>query len=425
MYKCPLCNQEVDKQLYEKITGLWEERRRVEAELKLKAERLIERERKLRESFAEQKKNIATQERKKYQSRLSEQRQALLAQVQKEKRALIVERRGLAAEYNKKLADETKKIVTLQKAHFQEQHDKLKQRFEESAKIRFEREKAKIEVEKARLEKKDRIQTNRYSMLNKQYAALQSSSSKELEKRNLKIQSLEEQIKLSQTPQVLGLLEENIFLNKLQEMFPSDRFDHTGKGGDIVHHILENKKEAGLIVYELKKVGKFSTAHIEQAYLAKQQRKADYGILVTNAKRNSRDSGFSISKGVIIIHPAGALVLVSILRDHAITVSHLKLSKEKREATINAVLEYIQSPTFKNAIDSVIQDTVELYDHMKKEVKEHISNWEFRLSKYRNIHSQAERIESKVVNLLAVDNNLQPIQKQLDIKPIELPPEIV
>ena len=424
MYRCPLCNQEVDKLLYEKITGLWKERQRLEADLKLKAKNLSEREQKLRASFALQKKNITTKEREKYQILLTEQRRALAVKVEKERNALIAERRNLAAEYNKKIANETKKIITIQKAHYKEQHDKFKQQFEQSASKKFEQEKEKIESAKLRLEKEKHLQTNRYIMLNKQFAALQSSSGKELEKRNRRIESLEQQIKSNQTPQVLGLLEEGIFLGKLQELFPHDKFDHPGKGGDIIHHIIENTKEIGLIVYELKKVNKFSPAHIEQAYSAKQQRRADYGILVTNAKRNAKDSGFSISKSIIIIHPAGALVLVGIIRDHLITMSRLKLSKQKREATINAVLDYIQSPTFKNGIDSVIQDTIELYTDLQKEVKEHLNTWAFRFNKYRNINSQANRIESRVINLLITEKNPQEVQKYIDIKPIELPSEI-
>ena len=145
MYRCPLCNQEVDKELYEKITGLWEERHRVEAELRQRASKLVEREKKLRESFALQKKDITAQEREKYHIRLSEQKQVLLAKLEKEKAALATERRSLAAEYNKKIADETKKIIATQRAHIKEQHDKFKQQFEQSANKRFEKEKIKIE----------------------------------------------------------------------------------------------------------------------------------------------------------------------------------------------------------------------------------------------------------------------------------------
>jgi len=89
-----------------------------------------------------------------------------------------------------------------------------------------------------------------------------------------------------------------------------------------------------------------------------------------------------VEKKVIIIHPAGTLALVSILRDQLISLSKLKLSVGKRKQAIEGVLEYIQSPKFKNSIQSIIMDTEELYSHLEKEVKVHLKEWEFRLSKY-------------------------------------------
>jgi hypothetical protein len=424
MFRCPLCNQEVEKELYEKITGLWTARQKVEEEFKRKAARLDEREQKLRASFAEEKKKFVTQERKRFQGLLSEQKKALLVKVQEEKKELLIERKNLTVEFNKKLAAETKKIIDSQKIHLKEQHDKLKLQFDLIAKSRIEKENAKLQIEKERIAKDERLQANRYNQLNRQFSALQSSSTKELQKNERKIRLLQEQIKKNQTPQVLGLLEENVFLDKLLESFPNDKFDHPGKGGDIIHHIIENKKEIGLIVYELKKVGKFSPAHVEQAYEAKQQRNADYGILVTNAKRNATDIGFSVSKGILIIHPTGAIVLISILRDNLVSISRLKLTKAKREATIDAVLEYVQGPVFKNSIDGVIQDSIDLYNHLQKEVKDHIGNWELRYNKYRSICEQAGLVRNRVVYLLDTKNKPLPGQEAIEIKPIELPAEI-
>lgn len=423
-YRCPLCSQEVKKEIYDRITGLWKERQRVEAELRQKAKRLLERENTLKEAFAREKKRIAAQQRSRYESRLALQKRRVMEQVRQQRKVLAEERRGLAAEFDKKLAAETKRIAEIQKERLKGEHERLKARFEQSSRRRIEREKKRLQAEKARIARSEKLQVNRYQMLNKQYAALQASSAREVEKRNRKIQSLEEQIKKNQTPQVLGLLEEGNFLAKLKEMFPRDTFEHTGKGGDIVHHVVESGTDVGIIVYELKRVGTFSNAHVEQAFQARQQRKADYGILVTNAKRNAKDTGFSISKGIIVIHPAGALVLVSILRNHIIAISRLRLSKEKRTATVNAVLNYIQSPTFKNGIDGVIQDTVELYNHMKKEVKDHLGSWELRLGKYRSIYSQAQTIETRVVNLIAEGRVPRIEPKELQIRPIELPSEI-
>jgi len=101
----------------------------------------------------------------------------------------------------------------------------------------------------------------------------------------------------------------------------------------------------------------------------------------------------------------------------------LKLSKAKREKTINAVLEYIQSPAFRNSIENIMQDTKDLYDRLTKEVKDHLKTWEFRLEKYRNIHSKAYAIENKAVKLLA-DKDKKSIAVEREITAIDLPSAI-
>lgn len=236
----------------------------------------------------------------------------------------------------------------------------------------------------------------------------------------MKIKSLEEQVQKNQTPQVLGLLEEVVFLKRLKEEYPTDTFDHTGKGGDIIQHVLVNRTEVGKIVFELKKVATFNMEHITQAFEAKQQRNADYAILVTNAKRKGEDFGFSVQKGVIIIHPAGALSLVSIIRKHIIDISKLKLVGGKRSLAIAAVMEYVQSASFKNGIENIIIDTMDLYNRLKKEVKDHIHTWEMRIDKYRNIHSNATIIGDRIINITAPDSKHKKSITE-DISEIQLP----
>lgn len=145
--------------------------------------------------------------------------------------------------------------------------------------------------------------------------------------------------------------------------------------------------------------------------------------MVTNAKRSKDDAGFSVSKNVIIIHPAAVMVLVTILRDHLMTVSRLKLSVEQRKQTVQAVLEYIQSANFKNSIDTIIQDTLDLYDDLKKEVEKHAKTWEFRLDKYRGIYAKTNHIQSKVVYLMEDDENRKKLLPAKMVA-ISLPTEI-
>ncbi len=405
-FKCPLCEQEVTKALYEKITGIWKDKEKQVAALRRK-------EKEMKAAFDLEKKKITQQEKNKYAKQILEQKQKL----NKEILAIKKEKNKLESDFKKKIAFETNKILKNEQVKQKQLESDLKNKFGRMASERIKKENDKILKEK-------KLQQNRYDQLNKQFKSMQNKNESDLIKAKSKIKSLEEQIKKNQTPQVLGLLEENVFLKKLQNEFPSDKFDHTGKGGDIVHYIYEKDNQIGVIVYELKKVAKFDLSHISQAYKAKQDRKADYALLVTNAKRNKDDFGFSVQKGVIIIHPAGAIILVSLLRDNVISISKLKLSSEKRSQAINAVLEYIQGPVFKNGLENIIEDTIDLYNCLKKEVKSHITSWEERLEKYRNINQQANKIESKVVNILVKDDYSKKLITSEEIISIDLPNKI-
>jgi hypothetical protein len=147
--------------------------------------------------------------------------------------------------------------------------------------------------------------------------------------------------------------------------------------------------------------------------------------LFTNAKRSKNDFGFSVTKGVIIIHPAGALTIIAILREQLVTISKLKLSNKQREEATKAVLEYIHSPAFKNSIESIIENTIELYDSMKKEVKDHINTWQDRLNRYNDINIKAIAIENRVVKLIAPNGEVKKrLIKDSRITPIGLPAEI-
>jgi len=411
-YYCPLCEQEVSKTIYEKITGIWKEKEKRLVELKLKEKKILKREKKLRKEFEDEKKKISAVEQAKWEKELLKQKSSfdmaikkekkeLLKQkssfdmaIKKEKEAIRKEKQSIKRDFEKKLSTEINRIKRLEQLNKIE----LKRKFKNESNIIIEREQKKLQREKKRLEKSDRDQMNKYNMLNKQFISMRKQSDK-------KIKSLEEQIRKNQTPQVLGLLEEKIFLDKLKKMFSKDKFEHTGRGGDIVHYVINRGKEIGVIVYELKKVMTFNNKHIDQTLRAKQQRNADYGMLVTNAKRPKDNFGFLVEKGVIIIHPAGILVLVSILRDHLVTLSKLKLTRERRDQAVADVLNYIQSPSFKNSIERIIIDTEELYLDLQKEVKGHLRTWELRLSKYRSIHSGAIKIENNVVKLLSRDEN--------------------
>jgi hypothetical protein len=411
--------------LFEKITGVWEEKEKRLQALKIKEKELKQRELNLVKKFEEDKKRLAVSMGAKFKADLDLKIKVVQQSARKEQEKLKKEKLALEKSFKKELATEMNRLLDLERRKQQHLLVDLKNKFEKQASQKIEKSKRDLQKDKEVFEREKKVQSNKYNQLNRQFSALQTRNTQEIQKRESKILQLQEQLRLNKTPSELGFANEKEMLKALQEKFSADKFDHTGKGGDIVHYVLDGKKEIGVIVYELKKVTNFSNSHIQQALTAKQQRNADYAILVTNAKRSKTDFGFSVAKGVIIIHPAGALTMISILREHLVTISKLKLSNKQREEATKAVLEYIHSPAFRNSIESIIDNTVELHTSMKKEVKEHISIWKDRINRYNDINIKAVAVENRVVNLIAPNGEVRKrLIKDSRITPIELPAEI-
>jgi len=373
-FYCPLCKQEVTRAVFERITGIWQEKEKRLSALRARERALQQREEKLSRRFAEEKKRIAGRARLHLREALAKKTKAYSESLRRQRLVLSRERASILAGYERKLASETNRILANEKSRQARLRLQLRQRIEAQSRRKIEEANRALEKDKASFEQTKRLQANRFNQLNRR----------------------------NETPQVLGLLNEMEMLQVLKARFPADSFDHPGKRGDIVHHVMSANREIGVMVYELKKVSHFNKEHITQAYNAKQQRSADYALLITNAKRAKDDFGFFVAKGVIVIHPAGAITIISILRDHLIAISKLQLTGRQRDETVKAVIEYIQSPSFKNSIESIIEQTVELYGSLKKEVREHVHVWQDRLQRYNDINSKAYSVENKVIKLFTL-----------------------
>lgn len=411
MYNCPLCKQEVTKELYEKITGLWSAKEKALKDLKEKEKQIARKfEAKLKQLTS---KSISDQARQKKQF------ESLLLKKQQEAEK---KRKQIEGSFQQKLAAETNRILKQSQAALKDREKALKATIEKSMRKSLDAEKKVIQSRTKSLEKKERIQRDKNQKLLTSFNALKDKSQKDVTTLRTKVEKLEEQLKKNETPQMLGLLEEKRFLAELEKNYPHDKFSHTGKGGDILHEVMDKDEKIGTIIYELKKVGKWDKKHVEQTYQAKQDREADYGLLVTNAKSSKNDIGFSTVRGIIIIHPAGAIVLINLLRYQLQNIAKLRLSKAERNKAIQAVMTFVESPKFTNSISNIIDDTIELYNNLQKETKEHIKTWQYRLEKYRNINSKANLIDSSVTKLIATSPTED--VKRTKITTIALPAEI-
>lgn len=211
---------------------------------------------------------------------------------------------------------------------------------------------------------------------------------------------LQEQLARETTPQIEGLLYEDKLTKALRDKFPFDKIKHTGKGGDILHFVMNKESHIGTIVYECKKVQHFYKSHIKQTANAKLKRDADFAILVTNAtKKNYK--GFGSEKGILIVHPAGVLSLVDFVRRQLVIIDSLKLTKTQRDEAIGKIVRFIESAEFKNKLEAIIHETLELFESLKKEVEDHMKIWKLRYDSYRKIHQHTTDVKDKTHDILS------------------------
>lgn len=234
------------------------------------------------------------------------------------------------------------------------------------------------------------------------------------------IKELRRELERQTTPQMEGLLYEDNLIRELRRRFPKDIFQHTGKGGDIVQNIMRRGEQVGIMVYECKRVKHYLPSHVKQASEAKEKRKADFAILVTNAMKKGTQ-GFFTERGVMVVHVAGVLSLATILRDQIIRIAQLKLGQLQRRKAVKLVLEYLEGPDFANSLDSIVQETITLYNDLKEEVRKHVISWKKRYDSYRKVHEQALAVKSTSNALLSGEPRRESLQgEQLPALP-EMP----
>jgi hypothetical protein len=205
-------------------------------------------------------------------------------------------------------------------------------------------------------------------------------------------------------------------MKELQKKFPDDEFLHTGKGGDVLHDIVKDEGKIGTIIYECKRVKNYSSKHVKQTWEAQRERKADFGILVTNAMKKGTN-GFFVERGVLVVHGTAVLHIAIMLRKQIVQLSEMKLGQLEREKAVKGILDYLESPEFTNSVNTIVQDSVTLYNGLKDEIKKHIQVWKYRYSLYSRINSEANAIQGNTKALLS--------GKELEKQKVSMLPELV
>ena len=193
-------------------------------------------------------------------------------------------------------------------------------------------------------------------------------------------------------------MEEDKLLSKLKELFPQDKFEHPGKGGDIIQFVVEQGKEVGKIVYECKKVKTFSKSHVEQAKEARRLRQADFAVLVTNAFPSKKQYYF-VEKTVFVISPVSLEPITYTLRESLVKMALLRMSNEAKQKAVQRVYDYLSSNDYNNKINDVASQLMDLGKDLKVEMTSHKKTWEKRYHIYRALFTDIGMIDYQLKDL--------------------------
>ncbi len=429
---CPLCGTTLPYDKWLRVVGVYEEQQKYRKQLEQELLKTKEKGQKLREEYKEIKekeKQLKSQysqkikeERKKIkeaqgklknkervlkaeldqkykiqqerlQSKFEKEKQRALSRIKKEGIKIGSEREKDKAE---KLKSDIVKIKQKQidtglklKQKFQRQEEKLKKKLERQKQIELKRIhgegiKDGIEKQKARTEK--------VSQMAEKYRKARDEAIE-------RAKQLEEMIKKGTTPQIEGFEFEHEFAKELKQKFPEDDIKPTGHKGDIIQTVQAENKKVGKIIYECKKTKEFQEKFIEQIQRDKARVIADYGVIVTWATKENRQS-FWFEGDIIIVHPLGALDVATFIRETLLQMYTLKLSKSELETKGKAILEFMQSEEFRSKIQNSISKSRKAYEILKKEVKTHVNTWKKRVEIYDSIHRNSEIIQNTVRYIL-------------------------
>lgn len=206
-------------------------------------------------------------------------------------------------------------------------------------------------------------------------------------------------LKRGKTPQECGPEFEKKLVKRLRAEFPDDDVRHEGKAGDVLHIVRDGGKVAGTIIYECKWTPRISGSHIQQTAKAKMSRHAEFAVLVTSGTRRGFN-GLDEMYNVLIVAPAGVLVLAGLCRKHLVEIFRAGIEKKQRTKIANQLLKFIKAPEFKNPIEEVVHTALRLQHCVEEESRWHVSEWKKRLLAYDRIRWDGWAIQENLRRVL-------------------------
>ncbi len=367
---CPWCGQPIPHERFDEI------RERIGAH---ERERFAELEGVLADRFEQEKAEIAAA------AKADLERVQAEAATAQEKAVLEAQQRTAAAIEEAKKAAEAR--ATLQILEAQTARETAEQQLA-----------AALEDEQTRGD--ERLRQQREILEQAKEEAVNAEKSKQfVERQKLedRLQQLQRQVQ-GQTSAELGEGAEVNLYEALRERFPHDDIRRVGQGkegADIIHRVLEERQECGVIVYDSKNRTAWRTDYVAKLRRDQLALPADHAILASRVFPAGKRQ-LDVQDDVIILNPARAVVVVELLRRHLVQVHSLRLSAEARTEKMAAVYDFITSDRFSQLLSQIDIQAEKLLDLDVKEQKDHATTWRRRGQLIRSVQRAQSDLGSDI-----------------------------
>ncbi len=139
--------------------------------------------------------------------------------------------------------------------------------------------------------------------------------------------------------------------------------------------------------------------YVDQVKVAMGRRNTSFGVLVTSAFKKGT-AGFWVEKGILIVHPYGAVYVAMVLRNLLIELHASRADGAALERRSRELMEYIKGEEFRNAVEGSIYRTRMLYDMLVKEIRHHRGVWEDRYNHYKSIFENVTFMQAATANIV-------------------------
>jgi hypothetical protein len=263
---------------------------------------------------------------------------------------------------------------------------------------------ARAAFEQLQLDKQNELAEQRAILETDRDQALlktQAEFARERESWQKKIMEMDRQVQ-QKTANEIGEGAEVILHEKLKDAFPTDAITRIKKGqqgADIRQEIMYRGEVCGKILYDSKNRQDWKHAYVTKLREDQLEAHAEHGILTTTVFPSGQKELCMMSE-IVVVNPARAIHIASILRRALIAMHVRGLSMKQRAEKTGRLYEFIVSRAYTQRFEQLAALTDEMLKLDVDEQKSHSSVWKKRgtlLTRQSNVMREIDTEISGIV----------------------------